>query len=250
MKDRSSERYELYEKDVIPSLWRSYKQTNEYKIEKRTHSINSTHPLVRSAEEQGLTKLIRDFIGKLEKVSDLRQSFQARSEGDWIDEWKNMHDTLFKHVFRKRGEIRQRGYDVRFGDPGDEDLYRIPTGGSATYQGIYEVGSLIKDVLPLVNSSDINSVCEFLARVHFEFIRVHPFSDGNGRIARTTTDQLAVSLGYVPVIAGFPRTNKSKKEAYHKAIKGCAHIKNSTANYYSLTEWIRTQIESKLRQIA
>lgn len=246
MRGSYNERYELDEKDVIQSLWRAYQRTSEYRIGGRIHSINSTHPLVRAAEEQGLAKLIRDFIGRLSTTPDLRLSFQNRREGDWIAEWENMHDTLFKHVYRKRGKIRRKGHDVRFGNPGDEELYRIPIGGPATYQGIYEVGGLIKDVLPRVDTKNIQHVCEFLARVHFEFIRVHPFGDGNGRIARTTTDQLAVALGYVPIIAGFPRTNKSKKEAYHAAIRGCI----GQPNYYTLSEWIRAQIEDKLREIA
>lgn len=241
-----SERYELSEKDLVPSLWRAYVRTDEYRLEKRIHSINSTHPLVRSAEEQGLTQLIHTFLGELETLPDLRAAFESRSEADWIEEWKKMHNTLFKYVYKKRGYLRPKGHNVRFGDPGDEDLYRIPDGGAPTYQGAYAIGSYIREVLPVIKADDLSHVCEFLARVHYEFIRVHPFTDGNGRIARTLTDRLAIALGYIPVIAGFPRNNKQKKEAYHKAIRGCI----ANPDCYPLTEWIRSQIEDKLAQIA
>ena len=86
----------------------------------------------------------------------------------------------------------------------------------------------------------------FLARVHYEFIRVHPFNDGNGRIARAIVDQLSVCLGYVPVLAGYPRTDEDVKSKYHKAIRNCI----GDGNRKSLSEWIFAQMEEKLKNIA
>lgn len=71
------------------------------------------------------------------------------------------------------------------------------------------------------------------------------FFDGNGRIARVVTDQLAVSLGYVPIIAGFPRNNTDKKHVYHEAIHDCAH--DSTCRV--LSNWIKIQLQDKMSQI-
>ena len=67
----NAERYELAETDVAKSLWRKYRHTIEYKSGRR-FSINSTHPLVREAEEKGLADVIMSFVRELERPIDIR----------------------------------------------------------------------------------------------------------------------------------------------------------------------------------
>lgn len=239
-------RPEISKDDVVPSLWKRYKTSTEYKQQGRIESINSAHPLVKEAEKKGLNKLINNFIGLLQNKKDLRKTYEERDKYAWFDEWMEMHKLLFKYVFKTRGEVRKQGHDVRFGAPGDEELHRIPLGGTATLIEIYEYASNIGAQLKYVDGSDIDAVCSFLARVHYGFIRIHPFGDGNGRVTRAMTDQLAISLGYPPVIAAFPRTNPYEKELYHKAITGCV----GDAECKSLKSWIKNKIESSINDIA
>lgn len=239
-------RPEISKDDVVPSLWKRYKTTPEYRVQKRTESINSSHPLVRTAEKHGLNKLMIKFIGLLKDKKNLRDEYEDRTKYDWIDEWKTMHMLLFKYALKSRGEIRKQGQDVRFGSPGDEELHRIPLGGMATYIALCEHASIISSQLKYVDKNSVDNVCCFLARVHYGFIRIHPFIDGNGRIARTLTDQLAVSLGYPPVIAAFPRLNLFQKQMYHDAIHGC--IDDPTC--HSLQIWIKNKIVSSIDDIA
>lgn len=239
------ERYELAESDVAKSLWRKYRKTPEYKSGRR-FSISSVHPLVREAEERGLNDVILSFVKELERPIDIRISLSQRSESDWLDDWKHMHGTLFRHVYRKNGEFRPRGHNVRFGDPGDEELHRIPCGGAEVYNELYALARYLRDSIEFIQVNDIDEVCRFLAHFHYNFIRIHPFFDGNGRIARVVTDQLSVALGYVPIIAGFPRNNAEKKRVYHAAIRASA----IDSAYSTLTEWIKVQLQDKLSQIA
>jgi Fic family protein len=239
-------RPEIYKKDVIPSLWKRYENSSEYKKDKRTESINSEHPLIKAAEQAGLRKMIRIFIGELQKKRNIRDEYENRNKSEWLDEWSSMHDTLFKLVLKNRGKTRPKGFDVRFGDPGDEELHSIPKGGIDTLSALNEFAANIGYQLQHIDSTDIDSVCTYLARIHYEFIRIHPFCDGNGRIARAITDQLAVSLGYPPIIAGFPRLNLYKKERYHSAITGCIGDPTCT----SLSSWIKTQIMDRIVDIA
>lgn len=239
------ERYELAESDVAKSLWRKYRKTPEYKSGRR-FSINSVHPLVREAEERGLNDVILGFARELERPVDIRISLAGRSEGDWLDDWRRMHSVLFRHVYRKNGEFRPKGHDVRFGSPGDEDLYRIPCGGAEVYNELYGLARYLRDSIEFIQINDIDEVCRFLAHFHYNFIRIHPFFDGNGRIGRVVTDQLSVALGYVPIIAGFPRNNIEKKRVYHAAI----HASATDSSYSTLTSWIKVQLQDKLSQIA
>lgn len=238
------ERYELAEVDVAKSLWRKYRRSPEYKSGRR-FSINSTHPLVREAEEKGLADVIMSFVRELEQPVDIRTTLENRQENDWIEDWKHMHSLLFRRVYRQTGSLRAKGYDVRFGEPGDEELHRIPAGGPEVYTELYTLSRYLKDTLPYVPLENLDEVCRFLAHFHYNFIRTHPFFDGNGRIARVITDQLSVALGYVPIIAGFPRNNIEKKRIYHSAIRASA----KDSSYSELTTWIKVQMQNKLAQI-
>jgi len=242
----TDQRPEIHKDDVVPSLWKRYKSTNEYKVDHRTHSINSAHSLVKTAEKHGLNKLVIQFIGQLKNRTNIREEYEQRDRYQWVDEWMSMHTLLFKYVYKHRGATRRTGHDVRFGSPGDEELHRIPLGGSPTYVALNELADTIGYQLKYVNQNDIDDVCGFLARIHYGMIRIHPFGDGNGRLARAVTDQLAISLGYPPVIAAFPRLNIFEKEMYHTAITNCI----GDTQCASLRTWIKNKIESSIYDIA
>ncbi len=242
-------RPEISRNDICSSLWRAYETTDEFLVQKRVESINSVHPLVKTAEQMGLGKLIKMFIGQLVQSGEsLRDQYEHREKAEWVEEWKEMHSVLFKHVLKEklRGRLRQQGHDVRFGSVGDEDRHGIPKGGWQTSNELYDLADMISVSLRSVQNEDIDSVCTFLARVHYGFIRVHPFGDGNGRVARAVTDQLAISLGYPPIIAGFPRLDVNKKAKYHTAITGCIDDPSCA----KLSAWIKHQIEQKIEEIA
>lgn len=240
----SEERSEIAAEDAAKSLWRKYRKTPEYRSGRR-YSISTIHPLVRSAEEQGLNTIILDFAKELEQPIAIRARLANRQETDWIKDWQQMHTKLFRQVYRQNGELRARGHDVRFGAPGDEDLYHIPHGGTEVYTALYALARDLCGSVPYVDTTNLDEVCRFLARFHYSFIRIHPFFDGNGRIARVVTDQLSVALGYIPIIAGFPRHNSEKKQIYHAAIHDCA----TDSSYRTLTEWIKFQLQQKLAEI-
>ncbi len=62
---------------------------------------------------------------------------------------------------------------------------------------------------------------KIMATIHFEFIRIHPFADGNGRIGRMIIDQLCLAFSLSTVMGGYPRADLKQRKAYHEAIKDC-----------------------------
>ncbi len=51
-------------------------------------------------------------------------------------------------------------------------------------------------------------------RFHYEFINIHPFDDGNGRLARIFMNLILMQCGYPPIIV-----NKDLKDQYYRAIE-------------------------------
>lgn len=85
-----------------------------------------------------------------------------------------------------------------------------------------------------------------LAVIHYQFIRIHPFGDGNGRIARAITDQLALFFGWPTAMGGYPRHDDKRREAYHKAIRAAADDNSAK----DLAGWISNYIAKQLEMIA
>lgn len=229
------------EDEVVRSLWQAYKKTQEYQSG-MDKAISSIHPLIREQEELGLTRIFNKFITAFSGRQLVKYILSERTIGDWLNEWKEMNNILLSNVLKSCGDWRQ--IEVRFGDPGDEDLYKIPKPKFVAKE-VSELASFICENLPRVKD-DIDSQCNFLARVHYQFIRIHPFADGNGRMGRALTDQLALSMGLPPIITGFPRSDAEKKRIYHAAIKDCIY----DHTHAKLTLWIKSQIILKIEEIA
>ena len=66
------------------------------------------------------------------------------------------------------------------------------------------------------NFNDIDKVINAIAIIHVELILIHPFREGNGRVARLLSTLMALQAGYPPLDFGFIK--KEKKEEYFKAV--------------------------------
>lgn len=84
------ERREIDKDELIDSFWDTYKETAEYKSG-RIYSINSTHRLVREAEERGLERVYTEFVNELDAAGKLKDALMNRSNYDWLDEWRHMY---------------------------------------------------------------------------------------------------------------------------------------------------------------
>lgn len=63
------------------------------------------------------------------------------------------------------------------------------------------------------NNPDTNPLL-FAAEFHYRFIRIHPFDDGNGRLARLLMNCILMQYGYPPVIV-----KTEDKENYYAALR-------------------------------
>ncbi len=127
-------------------------------------------------------------------------------------------------VGRFRGESGLEGYGVRIGK------YKgVPSTGVATalqdFETKLETTVLALDqVIPRGespgNEDQLNAVIVLCAWVHAEWVRIHPFANGNGRTARIWAGFLAMRYGLPPFVRLRPRPDGGYADACSLAMEG------------------------------
>jgi Fic family protein len=72
----------------------------------------------------------------------------------------------------------------------------------------------MEKLIRLINDSELHPV-ELAARAHHKFVAIHPFDDGNGRVARVLMNLLLMKSGYLPVVV----KNELREEYYRALMK-------------------------------
>jgi Fic family protein len=70
------------------------------------------------------------------------------------------------------------------------------------------------------DADQLAAIVDLCAWVHAEWVRIHPFANGNGRTARLWANSLAMRYGLPPFIRLRPRPNASYGNAGAKAMQG------------------------------
>jgi len=71
-----------------------------------------------------------------------------------------------------------------------------------------------------LDADQLAAVIDLCAWVHAEWVRIHPFANGNGRTARLWANSLAVRYGLPPFIRLRPRPNAGYGDAGAKSMHG------------------------------
>lgn len=77
---------------------------------------------------------------------------------------------------------------------------------------------------PIFDPQSIDELVEALAEVHVEFVLIHPFHEGNGRIARLLADVMASQAGIGPLDYS---AWDLQREQYFGAIRAGAVLNNA-----------------------
>lgn len=87
-------------------------------------------------------------------------------------------------------------------------------------------------------------VARRIAAVHAEFLLIHPFRDGNGRIARWLADLMTLQAGYPLPSYGFTGRGASARRQYYLAAVSRGYV----MDYAALTDFFAEAIERRLRE--
>ena len=97
-----------------------------------------------------------------------------------------------------------------------------------------DAASQMSDLLEFINSAESKEMHPVLksAVVHYEFVRIHPFVDGNGRVARALSTMILFQEGYdIRRFFSLEEYFDSNAAAYYEALQ-------SVENEGVLTKWL------------
>ena len=107
-----------------------------------------------------------------------------------------------------------------------------PTGERFEYASPEETPALMTDLIQWYNQAEADeklTPVELAALFHYRYIRIHPFEDGNGRIARLLMNYILLRHGY-PMIVIRSKNKKTYLEALGKADKNVGPVPSDGAN--------------------
>lgn len=198
---------------------------NSNHIEGNTLTYGQTELLLMFGVVSGQGHL-HDFTEMKASQVGLEMMSQAVKEGNlpmtqhFI---RTLHQTLLREdytVYRNLPGGQQTSYVIHAGQYKTRPNSVITRYGDRfEYASPEETPALMTDLVNWYNeveSSGKYSVVELAALFHYRYIRIHPFEDGNGRIARLMVNYIMARHGW-PMIVVRSRKKQEYLEALHKA---------------------------------
>ena len=182
----------------------------------------------------------RTVIGKQKEIQEVKNAYAAYEEiGRFdiysINELKRLHGIMTKYTVEESGNFR-RGEEGVFN--GDKCIFMAPPASLVPeqMQSLFDWMNKSKDTVhPLI----------LAAVFHYKFVFIHPFSDGNGRMARLW--HTAILTAWKPMFEFIPIESQIEKfqDGYYNAIAQC-HIDGESTVFI---EFILEQISTVLGEI-
>ena len=144
----------------------------------------------------------------------LKDHIEARNEA-------NAFDLMVKFVSGKKPisqeTIQQIHAVVTQGildRPGQYRTGNVRIAGSTVAPPNYtKIITLMDDYIQTIRTSHLHPVKK-AAIIHYELVRIHPFFDGNGRVARLLSNLFLMQNGFPPIIV-----KKTDQKIYYQALK-------------------------------
>ena len=214
---------------------------------RKNNRIKSIHSSLKIEANSLTIGQVRDVIngktvfGEQKEIQEVNNAYTAYEKLVEIDpfninELKSLHGIMTKYLVDESGEFR-KGEEGVFS--GDKCIFMAPPARMVPelMANLFDwLSSSEKEVHPLIMS----------AVFHYEFVFIHPFSDGNGRMARLWHS--AFLTKWNPVFEYIPIESQIEKfqDEYYDAIANC-HTEGSS-NTFIL--FILEQIDKILDEIA
>lgn len=214
---------------------------------RKNNRIRSIHSSLRIEANSLTLGQVRDVInrrtvlGEAKEIQEVKNAYAAYERLSEIDPYniqylKQFHGIMTKYLIEESGVFRS-GEEGVFN--GDQCIFMAPPAQL--------VPQLMDDLFSWMNAAQRDVHPLILSSVfHYEFVFIHPFSDGNGRIARLW--HTAILSKWKPIFEYIPIESQIEKfqDEYYKAIAKCHLAGESTI----FIEFMLSQIDTILDEIS
>lgn len=214
---------------------------------RKNNKIKSIHSSLKIEANSLTLGQVRDVIngkavlGEQKEIQEVKNAYAAYERFSEINPYSIKHLKLFhgimtKYVVEESGDFRQ-GEEGVFN--GDQCIFMAPSARFVP-QLIEDLFEWMKDAKNSVHPLILSSV------FHYEFVFIHPFSDGNGRMARLW--HTAILSKWKPVFEYIPIESQIEKfqDEYYDAVARC-HVAGEATIFI---EFMLSQIDKILDDIS
>ena len=214
---------------------------------RKNNKIKSIHSSLKIEASSLTLGQVRDVIngravlGEQKEIQEVKNAYAAYERLSQIDPYnirhlKQFHGIMTKYLVEESGDFRS-GEEGVFN--GDQCIFMAPPAQFVPQlmeKLFFWMNAARKDVHPLILSSVF----------HYEFVFIHPFSDGNGRIARLW--HTAILSKWKPIFEYIPIESQVEKfqDEYYEAIAKC-HVAGESTIFI---EFMLSQIDAILDEIS
>ena len=201
------------------------------KIEANSLSLNQVRDVING-------KLVLGEQKEIQEVKNAYDAYEKILELDpySIDDLKKFHGIMTRYIVEESGDFR-RGEEGVFN--GEQCIFMAPP---AQYvpQLMNELFGWMREAQTKVHPLVLSSV------FHYEFVFIHPFSDGNGRMARLW--HTAILSKWKPIFEYIPIESQVDmfQEDYYDAIARC-HVEGESTFFI---EFMLSQIDKILDELS
>ena len=171
-----------------------------------------------------LRRNLRKVFDEIARSAQRREYLTAASAKLWQSLlMKNLTVPDARFVGAFRGELGLEKIQVRVGVHYGVDAAEVAEELTGFERKLHALLRELDTMLPAGQEPDADqlaAVVDLCAWVHAEWVRIHPFANGNGRTARLWANFIAMRYGLPPFIRLRPRPNYGYGEAGAKAMQG------------------------------
>ncbi len=214
---------------------------------RRNNRIKSIHSSLKIEANSLTLGQVRDLIngktvlGERKEIQEVKNAYAAYEHLSEIDPYnigqlKQFHGIMTKYLVDESGQFRS-GEEGVFN--GDECIFMAPP-ARIVPQLMEDLFAWMKEVQNDVHPLILSSV------FHYEFVFIHPFSDGNGRMARLW--HTAILSKWKSVFEYIPIESQIEKfqDDYYAVISQC-HVAGESTMFI---EFMLSQIDKILEEIS
>ena len=181
-------------------------------IENNSLSINAVESIIDNKMVLGSKKEVQEVKNAIKLYENIKE-YNWKSEEDFL----KAHQLMMLYfddagIYRTHGEGIQKGNKI---------IYAAP-------HSIF-VPNLMKSLFKFLNESDLHPI--ILASIfHYYFVAIHPFRDGNGRMARFWVSVILTSWNPIFELIPIEEEIYLNQKEYYDSIEQCHN--NGNANIF------------------